>query len=395
MKQGWTLNLLGEVVKFQGGSQPPKSTFVYEPNKGYIRLLQIRDFKSDEKAAYIPISLKNRTCEIDDVLIGRYGASVGKICTGKSGAYNVALIKASHKTEILNKQYFIFYLRSILFQKKLLSVSERSAQNGFNKDDISGFPIPIPSLDEQKRIVAKLDKCFEAIDKARANVEKNLNNAKELFQSKLNEIFSQKGDGWVEKKLAETFIIRPKKNQVKEVLNEEDMVTFLPMTDLKVLKKDIVPKQQKQLKQVYSGYTYFSENDLLLAKITPCFENGKLGIAKNLKNGIGFGSSEYIVFRSKGDVSPEYLFYFLSRDSFRIEGTKKMQGAVGHKRVSKEFIEQYFISYPNEKIQKQIVDNLNKVKSQTQTLESNYQQEFDALDELKKSILQKAFNGEL
>ena len=65
------------------------------------------------------------------------------------------------------------------------------------------------------------------------------------------------------------------------------------------------------------------------------------------------------------------------------------------KRVSKEFIEQYFISYPNEKIQKQIVDNLNKVKSQTQTLESKYQQELDALDEMKKSILQKAFSGEL
>jgi type I restriction enzyme S subunit len=226
-------------------------------------------------------------------------------------------------------------------------------------------------------------------------VEKNLNNAKELFQSQLNQIFSQKGDGWEEKKLGEVFTIRPKKNEAKVILSDEDMVTFLPMADLKELEKEINPQQQKQLNQVYSGYTYFAENDVLLAKITPCFENGKLGIAKNLVNGIGFGSSEYIVFRYKSEIIPEYLFYYLSRDYFRIEGGNAMMGAVGHKRVAKEFIENYLISYPKDNFQKKIVNQLDDLKAQTQSLESNYQQELDALDELKKSILQKAFNGEL
>src|SRR5690606_35436822 len=96
--------------------------------------------------------------------------------------------------------------------------------------------------------------------------------------------------------------------------------------------------KERTLKEVYPGYTYFRENDVLLAKITPCFENGKLGIARNLKNGVGFGSSEYIVFRTNEKLIPDYLFYFLSRDQFRKSGEQVMTGAVGHKRVPKDFI---------------------------------------------------------
>lgn len=84
---------LGSICRFEGGSQPPKSKFVDSPRKGYIRLLQIRDFKSDEKAVYIPDDGKRRRCAEDDIMIGRYGASVGQIHRGKAGTYNVALIK--------------------------------------------------------------------------------------------------------------------------------------------------------------------------------------------------------------------------------------------------------------------------------------------------------------
>ena len=93
MREGWKNVNLGQVSDFQGGSQPPKSTFIDEPRDGYIRLLQIRDFKSDHRAVYITVSKKNRTCKSDDIMIGRYGASVGQIHRGKAGVYNVALIK--------------------------------------------------------------------------------------------------------------------------------------------------------------------------------------------------------------------------------------------------------------------------------------------------------------
>jgi type I restriction enzyme, S subunit len=179
-------------------------------------------------------------------------------------------------------------------------------------------------------------------------------------------------------------------------LKETDLVTFLPMEDLGVLNKEIVGVKERQLKEVAGSYTYFADNDVLLAKITPCFENGKIGIARNLINGIGFGSSEYIVFRSRGEIEPSYLYYFLSRTQIREEGRKLMTGAVGHKRVSKEWIENYLIPYPvSLKEQQTIVQKLDALSAQTKKLEAIYQQHLNDLDELKKSILQKAFNGEL
>lgn len=115
---------------------------------------------------------------------------------------------------------------------------------------------------------------------------------------------------WQIKKLGEVCIIKPPKNEARKKLKDNDLVSFVPMEDLGILSKYFVVKKEKQLKEVEGNYTYFSEEDVLLAKITPCFENGKIGIARNLKNGIGFGSSEYIVFRSKGEVIPDYLYYF-------------------------------------------------------------------------------------
>ena len=161
----WRTVKLGEVCDFQGGSQPPKKEFVFEPQEGYVRFLQIRDFKSDKNVTYIPISKKNRLCNTDDIFIGRYGASVGQILRGLEGAYNVALMKTIPNEELISKGWLYAYLNSSLFQKPLMEASSRSAQNGFSKDDISALELPLPSLAEQQRIVAKLDAAFAEIDR--------------------------------------------------------------------------------------------------------------------------------------------------------------------------------------------------------------------------------------
>ena len=209
-------------------------------------------------------------------------------------------------------------------------------------------------------------------------------------------MLEKKGDGWEEKLLGEVFEIKPPKKEAKAKLSDNDLVSFLPMEDLGVCENEIKPEKEKPLKDVAGSYTYFAENDVLLAKITPCFENGKLGVAKNLRNGIGFGSSEYIVFRCPENIVPEFLFYFLSRVSLREEGKKYMSGAVGHKRVSKDWIENYIFSFPKFKEEQQtIVRQLDALRAETQKLEAVYQKKIDDLEELKKSILQKAFAGEL
>ncbi len=199
--------------------------------------------------------------------------------------------------------------------------------------------------------------------------------------------------GWEIKKLGEVCEIKPPKKEAKEKLKENELVTFLPMEDLGIVAKTIIPVKEKLLKEVVGSYTYFADNDVLLAKITPCFENGKIGIARNLTNGIGFGSSEYLVFRSKGKVFEDYLFYYLSRETFREEGRKNMTGAVGHKRVSKEFIDNYKIPIPPLPEQQRIVAILDEAFEAIAKAKSNAEQNLKNAKELFESYLQGVFEN--
>jgi len=167
-------------------------------------------------------------------------------------------------------------------------------------------------------------------------------------------------NGWKTARIAEVCVIKPPKKEAKQKLVNSDLVSFVPMNDLGICTKEIELNEVKPFGKVAGSYTYFADGDVLLAKITPCFENGKLGIARNLTNGVGFGSSEYIVFRCNGAIDPEYLFHFLSQDSFREAGARVMTGAVGHKRVPKEYIENYPVPLPPLPEQKRIVAILDK-----------------------------------
>jgi type I restriction enzyme, S subunit len=167
-------------------------------------------------------------------------------------------------------------------------------------------------------------------------------------------------EGWSITTFGEVCQIKPPKKEAKARLTNSDSVSFVPMDQLGIRHKAVGLSGPRPLGEVYSGYTYFAENDVLLAKITPCFENGKLGIARGLTNNIGFGSSEFIVFRCHDKIEPEYLFYFLSQDNFRDAGATVMAGAVGHKRVPKEFINNHEIPLPPLAEQKRIVAILDE-----------------------------------
>ncbi len=194
-------------------------------------------------------------------------------------------------------------------------------------------------------------------------------------------------NNWQIKKLGEICIVKPPKSEARKKLNDNDVVSFVPMEDLGILNKNLNLSQTKKLKEVVESYTYFADDDVLMAKITPCFENGKLGIAKNLKNGIGFGSSEYVVFRTNDDLLPEYLFYFLSTKKFREEGSKNMRGAAGHKRVSKEFIKNFTISFPPLLEQKRLVALLDELFEKIEKANENTKKNLKNSKELFESWL--------
>lgn len=151
--------------------------------------------------------------------------------------------------------------------------------------------------------------------------------------------------------------INPKKSEIKN-LAPDDNVSFVPMKDISENKKLFIPQSKKKFSEVSGNYTYFAENDVLLAKVTPCFENGKSGIARNLANGIGFGSSELVVLRASEQILPDLLYYFVSNKKFREIGKKKMTGTGGLQRIPTSFIKSYKIPLPPLKIQEEIVKEL-------------------------------------
>ena len=154
----------------------------------------------------------------------------------------------------------------------------------------------------------------------------------------------------------------------------------------------MIPNQKRKLKDVKGSYTYFAEGDVLLAKITPCFENGKISIAYNLLNGIGFGLSEYIVFRPYKKLKKEWLYFFLNRKSFRLEGAQNMSGAVGHRRVNKIFIENKLIPVPSIVEQEKILlslDNMSNLSKKFNEIAINREKEINSL---KNSILNELLN---
>ena len=153
--------------------------------------------------------------------------------------------------------------------------------------------------------------------------------------------------------LREVCTVNPRKSQLD--LKSETRVSFVPMADLNEHRISFQPSDEKQLSEVSASYTYFEDHDVLLAKVTPCFENGKAGIARGLLNGIGFGSSEFYVLRSNGQVMPEWVYFCVMHPLFREAAVAQMTGTGGLQRVPRDYVESFQIPLPPLDVQKEIV----------------------------------------
>ena len=197
--------------------------------------------------------------------------------------------------------------------------------------------------------------------------------------------------GWETKPIGDVCTIKPPKAEARAKLAEGNEVSFAPMEDLGIGEKYLKPHRTRQLAEVSGSYTYFADGDVLLAKITPCFENGKLGVARGLTNGVGFGSSEYIVLRPAATLDAEFLYYYLSRPMFLEEGARIMSGAVGHKRVTKEFVESYPIPLPPLREQRRIVAILDEAFEGIATAKANAEKNLQNARELFGGYLREIF----
>ena len=266
--------------------------------------------------------------------------------------------------------------------------------------------LPVPSLEEQEKIANYLDKKVSDIDLIIEKTKATIEDYKKYKQSIITEAVTKglnpnveiKNSGiewigeipreWEVKKLKYVAQLNPKIDV--NHLEETSEVTFTPMEKIKngyfINNKGIWGNNN-------SSYTNYSENDIVMAKVTPCFENGNIAIMKGLYNNIGFGSSELFVFRSNKKIKKEYLFYFLRNEIFKNLGKNNMTGAGGLKRVSSEFILNFYVSVPPLEEQNQIAEYLDKKTSEIDILITKKEVLIAELEEYKKSLIYECVTG--
>jgi len=175
-------------------------------------------------------------------------------------------------------------------------------------------------------------------------------------------------------RIADICTINPRKSKLAE-LSPNTVVSFVPMADLNEHSISFRPREEKRLSDVSASYTYFEDNDVLLAKVTPCFENGKAGVARDLTNGIGFGSSELYVLRPTSQVLPEWIYFCLTHPLFRESAIAQMTGTGGLQRVPRGHLEDFEIPLPPLDVQREIVaeiESYQKVIDGARVVLENY-----------------------
>lgn len=216
-------------------------------------------------------------------------------------------------------------------------------------EDLGALEIPLPPIDVQQQIASEIDRYQQIISGAQG-----------VISNYVPKIVCQSEEY---KTLDEIALFKPSKDEVRDISDDTD-VSFVPMACMNAYNAHFEPKENRKLVDVRSGFTYFRDNDILLAKITPCFENGKAGVAQDLTNGIGFGSTEYIVIRANTSlVYPEWIFYHINTHEF-IEGGKAfMTGTAGQQRVDINYVKQYRIPVPSLEEQKKILNQISYEQS--------------------------------
>lgn len=182
---------LGKVCQFVGGSQPPKAVFEKEQTGENIRLIQIRDYKSDKHIIYIPKRMARRFCGKGDVMIGRYGPPLFQILRGLEGAYNVALMKAVPNELKLSRDYLFYFLKNSDILQYVIYHSERAAgQIGVTKETLEPYPIALPSLAAQKGVVATIMELESETQRLESLYQRKLAALGDLKKSLLHQAFS-------------------------------------------------------------------------------------------------------------------------------------------------------------------------------------------------------------
>ncbi|MGP5118734.1 restriction endonuclease subunit S [Psychrobacter alimentarius] len=387
MKKGWEIKKLGDLTTIKTGKLNANAMV---ENGDYAFFTCSREvFRID-----------NYAFDCEAILLAGNNASGDfnvKHYKGKFNAYQRTYVITIDDNDKLLYVYLKYKMEANLldFKNQSLGANTKFLKIGM----IESMPIPIPPLEEQQQIVAFLDEVFEAIEQAQANIEKNVENAKELFQSKLNEIFSQTGEGWEEKKIIE--LCKHKSQIVGGPFGSNLKVEDYRESGIPILRLQNIGKGHfidKRIKYVSTEkakeleYHSFVDGDIVLAKLG--IPIGKTCIVPQ-EFPFGIVVADVVRIRpNKDKVDYDFLKHFLNSDSSVKQLSADIRGAT-RPRVNISEVRNLKLSLPSMEKQIELRLYIDELESHRNDLISNYIQKLTNLEDLKKSILEKAFAGEL
>lgn len=399
MNNGWLVYKLGDICEFENGDRganyPSKSIRTIE-GIPFINAGHLTDSGIDlTNMDYIPRErydlLSNGKIKKGDILfclrgsLGKF-ADVGEL---EEGAIASSLVILRPKKQVLNR-FIQAYLSSKLCSDSIKKYSNGAAQPNLAATSLKQFLVPIPPLEEQQQIVAILDEAFTAIDQAKANIEHNLQNAKELFQSELNAVFSNKASNWEQKTLSEIATEFGRGKSKHRPRNDEKLFggdhPFVQTGDVRNATKFI-----KNYTQTYN------EVGLSQSKLWP-IDTICITIAANIAESaiLSFDScfpdSIIGLIVNSNKANTEYTYYLLQ---YFKEELQKLGKGSAQDNINLSTFEHQKFPFPPLVEQRAIVSKLNRIADATNKLTVIYKQKIQAVENLKNSILQKAFTGEL
>jgi len=294
----------------------------------------------------------------------------------------------------LDPEYLWKYLKSDVGLFHIRQGGKGSVRSSLSFERLQEIEIPLPPLPEQKRIVKKIKEIEEKVKLLAKQNNLSFAGANSVLDSYVEKIILA-NDKWQRTPLKQKAKINPSKAELNGFEDGKE-VSFLPMPAVDDKTGTIKAPLIKKYSEVRNGYTYFRDGDVIFAKITPCMENGKSAVCKNLVNTVGFGSTEFHVIRPDiKELLPEWIHLIVRSKKFREEAEKNMPGTAGQKRVPKEFLEDYLFPIPDITEQKAIIEHANKLIQKQDLLKTEIGNRGSYILAFTPSILSKAFNGEL
>ena len=427
LPEGWGIARIGQCIKLLNGRAYKQNELLQQ---GRYKVLRVGNFFTNSSWYYSDLELEpEKYCYPGDLLYA-WSASFGpQIWTGPKTIFHYHIWNVKFSGKLFDKSFLYHFF---MYDKdKLQGATTGSTMIHVSMEHMNPRFIPIPPRAEQQRIVAQIEsllKCVDEIDRESETLEKSITLAKQkildlAIRGKLvpqdpkdepasellkkvkaekealikagklkrdkHESFIFRGDdncyhenidgkssditgeipfelpqSWIWCRIGNIGTINPRNH----VADDSTMVSFMPMTQLEGGYGSNYTLSERTWQDVKTGFTHIQENDVVFAKITPCFQNRKSAIMRGLKNGYGAGTTELHVIRCFFPVFPEYILWFLKNQTFISDAVSTIQGVVGQQRIDANFIRNYLLPLPPLSEQKRIVAQVEKLLSVLETM---------------------------